>query len=111
MTISRDANTGFAVPEPQSSVFKLNKALIMPFVPRLAKGWGINNTIRKASQRITCPGDVHSYFPLEVGEIIMSNDSLQAKCTHHLTHQLGHELCLVLHPFTFSAARDPGDKV
>lgn len=110
MTISRDVNEGLAVPEPQSSVFKLNKALIMPFIPRLANGWGINNPIPKASQKITCPGDIHSYFPLEVGEI-MSNDSPQVTCIHHLTHQLTHELHLVLHSFTFSATRYPGDKV
>lgn len=107
MTISRDANEGFVVPEPQSSVFKLNKTLIMPFIPRLANGWGINNTIPKASQKITCPGDIHSYFPLEVGEITVSNGSPQEICIHHLTDDLTHELCLVLHPFTFSAARYP----
>lgn len=83
----------------------------MPLIPRLANGWGINNTIPKASQKITWPGDIHSYFPLEVGEIIMSNDSPQVIHIHHLTHQLTHELHLVLHPFTFSAARDPEDKV
>lgn len=66
------------VPEPESSVFKLNKALIMPFLPRLANGWGIKNTIPKTSQKIMCPGDTHSYSSLEVGEIIMSNASPQA---------------------------------
>lgn len=111
MAISRDANEGFAVPEPQNSVFKLNKALIMPFISRLANGWGINNTIPKASQKITCPGDIHSYFPLEVGEIITSSDPPQVIYIHHLTHQLTHELHLVLHPFTFSTSRDPGGKV
>lgn len=66
------------VPEPESSVFKLNKVLIMPFLPRLANGWGINNTIPKTSQKITCPADTHSYSSLEVGKIIMSNASPKA---------------------------------
>lgn len=66
------------VPEPESSVFRLNKALIMTFLPRLANGWGIKNTIPKTSQKITCPGDTHSYSSLEVGKIIISNVSYQA---------------------------------
>lgn len=95
MAISRDVNEGFDVPEPQCSVFKLNKALIMPFIPRLANGWGINNTVPKAFQKITCPGDKHSYFPLEVGEIIISNGSPQVIHIHYLTYQLTHELHLL----------------
>jgi len=58
----------------------------MPFIPRLANGWGINNTIPKASHKISCPEDLPYYFPLEVGEIIMSNASPQVMCIHHLTH-------------------------
>lgn len=100
MAIGKDANEGFAVPEPQSSVFKLNKALIMPFISRLTNGWGINNTIPKVSQKIMCFGDIHSYFPLEVGEIIMSNNSSQTICIPCFTHQVIQELHLVLHSLT-----------
>lgn len=67
------------VPEPENSVFMLNRALIMPFLPGLANGWGINNTIPKTSQKITDPGDTYSYSSLEVGKIIINNVSPQAK--------------------------------
>lgn len=76
MTISRDANEGFAVPEPQNSVFKLNKALIMSFIPRLANGWGIKNTTPKFPFLLSCR---------KVGEIIMSNDTPQTICIHDFT--------------------------